>query len=32
MRFTLQMRDLFVHSLVRTWDAFIDVMLAMNLV
>ena len=32
MRFTLQKRDLFVHFLARTWDTFMDVMLAMNLV
>ena len=30
-RFTLQMKDLFLHSLVRIWDTFSEVMLVMNL-
>ena len=31
MRFTLQMKDFVLHSLVRIWDTFSEVMLVMNL-
>ena len=30
VRFTLQMKDLVLHSLVRIWDTFLEVMLVMN--
>ena len=31
LRFTLQMKDLVLHSLVQIWDTFLEVMLVMNL-